>query len=403
MLQADRPPLAVKTVRFASGERCPAVIDANGLLTFVVNDYGMVVLRPRGGSSSTMEAHLRAIVQAMNWAAERGIDLKGRFDSLELLSSFEVEDLRDFMRLRKRVAPTRGRESAGSPVVSSGTLYNRCHFVRDYLVWRASLSIQRIRTDDPKLPEARKRLEWFGQALVANLPRPRSAEKEGLSEAAQEFFLDVISPESPRNPFKRELRIRNHALLLLYYETGMRRGELLKIKGEHLHLNGDRPIVNIRRDPDDPKDPRGVEPKVKTQSHDDPLSPVLVAALRAWLIQRSRLYPTAKRTPYVFVSRTGRPMGVRTVGDMFELLAARFPELAGFHAHILRYTGNERFSAGAAELGLNEDLTRQARNQKFGWTKNSKQGEHYDKAHARKNAERVMLKLQEKSVKGLNR
>ncbi|KQQ45657.1 hypothetical protein ASF58_18955 [Methylobacterium sp. Leaf125] len=408
-MDRETAPYTVKTIIFENGERCPAIAQASGMLAYDPNVYGMVVLRERGGSSSSNEAHLRAVIIALNWAARRGIDLRVRVQSLELLTPFEVADLRDTLRAvqRKPRSSKKGRAKPQKVVVAPGTLFNRCLMVRDYLSWFARAAIQRIRVDDPKILEARERLEWFEREMVANLPKPRSPDKEGLGKAARSLFLEVIRPDSDRNPFQRRHRHRNYALLLLYYETGMRRGEALKLKGEHLMLAGGQPRVRIIRDPDDRKDTRKIEPKVKTQPHDDEISSELARALHTWMVDHrtdADRYPGAKRTPYCFVSRRGTPLGVRTVNDMYDLLAEKVPELGTeVYPHILRHTSNDRFSEAAAELGLSDAEELQARNYKFGWKKGSKQGERYKNRHARESADRVVQRMQEKSVEGRNR
>ena len=96
-------PCSVKRGRFPSGERFPRALDGAGIVAFDPTIYAIHVLRSREGSAGTMDAHPRAIAVLMNWAFERGIDLRARFETLELISPSEIIDLRD--TLRKRVKP----------------------------------------------------------------------------------------------------------------------------------------------------------------------------------------------------------------------------------------------------------------------------------------------------------
>lgn len=390
--------LRVKVVRFGGGERCPAVVDANGMLVHDPNVYAMLRLRSQECASNTMEAHLRAIVIACNWAASRDIDLRERVASLELLSSAEMFDLRDSLRENRR----------DGGVVASATYYNRCHFVRDYLAWLARAAIQRISVADPKLQEARQRLEWFERAMVAGLPKGGSPGREGVDENVQAAFREAITPGSPTNPFQAQHQHRNQALLHLYWETGMRRGEALKIKGEHLiGLPGPTPVLRVLRDPDAADDARRTQPAVKTLPRDLEISPYLGNLLYDWVVKHrtdGKRYPGAKRTPYVFVSRSGQPLALRTVNDMFELLRERVPGMPDdFSPHILRHTSNDRFSEASDAQGLNEAEEKQARNYVMGWTKTSNQGDRYTRRHTRKRAAEVMQRMQDASVKGQNR
>ena len=415
----ESPPYTVKNMMFASGERFCSVVDSAGMLTFGPTAYAMVVLRGKGCAASTMEAHMRAVALALCWADKRNMDLGALTSSVQMLSPTQIHDLRDWLRLGSR----EGRQATGKavgapPMVSGATFGIRCAMVRDYLTWFATRAIHAIRTDDPKLVEARMRLERFERAMSANLPKGRSVPRGAPTEEALLLFREVIRPDDPRNPFRKEHRHRNYALLLLYYETGARRGEVLKVRGENVKVAGRKarvagkdsaapgPEVQFRRNPDDLQDTRIREPNVKTQPHDDEISDMLADALRVWISEHrtdARRYPGAKKCPYVFVSQRGKPISARTVNHMFNLLGARFGELAGLFPHLLRHAANERFSLGADSLKLGEAEEMQARNLKFGWSKHSKQGALYNRRHVRRNAEKVMLHVQELSAKGLNR
>ena len=406
-------PYRVKQGRFESGERFARVVDAAGVVAFDPSVYAVHVLRAREVAANTSEAHLRAIVLAMNWAAARRIDLRARLESVDLLSAEEILDLRDALRRRARtLAPTDMKSSSRrregkSEIVASATFYNRCHFVAEYLTWQGERSLARMRTSDPRLPVATRRLERFRTLMLENLPKRRPPQKEGADEAAQATFLEVIRPGSPRNPFQKQHQSRNYALLLLYYETGMRRSEALKLKGEHLiGFGGGEPMVRVIRSPDDKDDPRPSEPSVKTLGRDLPISRELAEALLEWMkIRRDpSRYGHARKTGFIFVARDGTPMATRTVNEMFELLRKCIGELpASLTPHALRHTANDRFSAAADEEGLNEAEEKQARNYAMGWVKESNQGDNYTARHTRRKAQSIALRMQEKSHKGRNR
>ena len=148
--------------------------------------------------------------------------------------------------------------------------------------------------------------------MMAGLPHARSGEREGLDEKVQLLFLEAIKPESPLNPFQKQHRQRNHALLLLYWEKGSRRGENLKIKVEDLRLSGSEPKVLVRARPDDPQDTRKHAPRVKTQERDLDISIECAHAIEKWLKERAS-YPNAKRCPFLFISRDGNPLAADTV------------------------------------------------------------------------------------------
>lgn len=390
-------PYSVKLLRFRSGERFPSVVDGRGLLATQPNIYALTSLRNRENAAGTGEKRLRAITVALNWAALRNVDLRARAESFELLSSLEVEDLRDALRTNLRAA--KGRK--GKATVRSDHFVNRCHAVRDYLVWHAESALQRIRVGDTRLKEARLALDRFVAVMDDGLPSGKSAEKDPVAPDAFTRLLAAAAPGSPNNPFQPQHQHRNYALLLLYYETGMRRGEALLLKGEDLALHVTQPSVTVVRRPDDPDDPRCAEPRVKTLGRPIPITRELAQALDVWIRQHRNdptRYPGAKRVPYVFVSRTGKPLSLRSVNDMYELLREKVEGLpAGLNTHANRHDANTRFSKGGKALGWTDAEMQLARNNHFGWVKGSEQGVHYNKQHAREMSEAYVNALQRKS------
>lgn len=390
-------PYSVKLLRFRSGERFPSVVDGRGLLATQPNVYAVTSLRNRENAAGTGEKRLRAITVALNWAALRDIDLRARTESFEFLSPFEVEDLRDALRTNLRAA----KGHKGGATVRSDHFVNRCHAVRDYLVWHAEAALQRIRVGDPRLEEARLARDRFVKVMDADLPSGKSGEKDPVAPDAFTRMLAAVAPGSPDNPFQSQHQHRNYALLLLYHETGMRRGEALLLKGEDLVLHGLQPSVTVVRRPDDPDDRRAAEPRVKTLGRLIPITRGLAEALDVWIRQHRNVperYPGAKKVPYVFVSRTGKPLSLRSVNDMYDLLREKVDGLpSGLTTHANRHDANAEFSKKAKVLGWTDAETELARNNHFGWVKGSKQGAHYNKQHAREMSEAYVDTLQRKS------
>jgi integrase len=398
-MNCEIPPFSVKLLRFRSGERQVAIIDGRGLLATQPGFYAMRSRRGREKSAGTDEHRLRAVAVALNWASLRGIDLQARTESFELLGPDEIDDLKDTLRLNLRAA--KGAKVKGT--VKPGHFVNRCHAVRDYIVWHANLALHRIRVGDPRLPEARLALDRFVKTIDSDLPSGGSGERDPVHEDALQEMLAAIVPGSPNNPFRPEHQHRNYALLLLYYETGMRRAEALVLKGEDLILHGAKPSVTVVRRPDDKDDRRKIEPRVKTLGREIPISAELARALDVW-IKRHRndpnRYPGASKNSYVFLSQGGIELGLRTVNDMYDLLRDRIKSLpVGLTPHAKRHVANVRFSKKSRALGWTDGETELARNYHFGWKKGSKQGAHYNREYAKEMAAQHVDAVQRKSIK----
>lgn len=110
-------------------------------------------------------------------------------------------------------------------------------------------------------------------------------------------LLTVLDPFHPENPFRFRLRLRNALIFELLYETGIGRGELMKLKVEDLTTDEDgNCFICVIRRPDDPTDPRFTEPGQKTDE--------CILAIHPSLHDAPLRYIRADRRP----KRQGRPM-----------------------------------------------------------------------------------------------
>ena len=95
------------------------------------------------------------------------------------------------------------------------THYNRCLYVRDYIVWRGQRVVQRIPNDHARFLPARTRLEEFRRLMSRLLLKPKPRGREGMPAAAAERLREVLHPDHPDNPFQPGQRHRNRALILV--------------------------------------------------------------------------------------------------------------------------------------------------------------------------------------------
>jgi len=125
---------------------------------------------------------------------------------------------------------------------------------------------------------------------VTLLPSPKQHCREGLSPEAQARFRQVIRPDDAENPFQQEHRVRNYALLLLYFDLGVRLAEALVLKGADLNLSPSKPTVTIHRRADDPTDPRSDSPLTKTAGRILPIGEDLRKVLETFVLDHRRRY-----------------------------------------------------------------------------------------------------------------
>ncbi|WP_127752624.1 tyrosine-type recombinase/integrase [Devosia sp. 1566] len=382
----------------STGERIVIVEGPpHGIIYEPASIYITINLRSHGLSPNTMLKQMQAVTMLLNWAVDSNLDIEQRIGTCDLFLVEEIHALKEALRMHTGNGQRRDQE-----LVSASHYTNRVIAVRDYVAWHVQRVIQRIPASGVhRVLEARRRLDDFQRLMTSDLPAARIRERNGLSDEIQQIFLDAIVPGSLTNPFKPPYQIRNYCLLLYYHEFGLRRGEPLKIKGEDLALHGTHPILMLRDRKDEIEDPRSREPRFKTYARDLAMGSVLVSATKKWLADRSKNYPLAKRSPYLFLSRTGRPLSMNTVNDMFLLMRTKVPGLPpDFTVHHTRHNANDRFTAFAKEQGWDEATTKRNRNYMFGWAKTSDQGEKYTNRSTREDAARASMAMQDRSVRG---
>jgi integrase len=388
------PDAAYRTeiVRLSSGERFPLLIDnRTGLPDAFATAYTLST--DRNASYSTARHHLDAIGLLYEWAEQQGIDLEQRFGSVSLFNSDEIDALSNALRLSRR---------PDTDVVIPDTHGSRIGSVAHYVKWRGQRVVSRIRFGDDRLLEAAERLRMTDEMLKEKAGSGGSKKRVALTDKQQHFLLSVIRPDAPENPFPKNVRLRNFALIMLYFELGIRRGEALILKSAHVNITGAKPRIQIFRNPNDKADPRKNEPRVKTADRILRISETLAAALDRYQTQERIRVPNYKKTSFAFISvRDGRPMALSTVYDVFVKLRKTYPgELpADFAPHILRHTCNGRFTVaamGGRTLNPEEQkLVKLARNYFFGWKKHSDQSDDYDRIQIERESERTLLTMQD--------
>jgi integrase len=338
----------------------------------------------------------RVVAAFHNWALARDIDVLERVQSLRLFALAEIEGLRREMH-RASSASRRGGE-----YVSTKVWTDRCRAVADYIDWLAAFAIDKLDRRDPTLREARKKLESCRDWLLDDLPKPIVGSRKGLTDDQQRAVLRAIVPGSDGNPFEVRNQFRNFVLVLAYHQLGLRLSELLVIKTTDVRLEGASPLVMVERRADDPEETRAKAPAVKTRARPLPVSRPLALLLSQWITEhrsdRTR-YPKARRTPFLFVSHFGTPLSKGAAELIFRTLRGCDGVPRDFTPHVLRHTWNDRFSKLASEAQLRDAAEQQTRNFLMGWSDASEQGSTYSRRAIQDEANALMLRLQDATVK----
>jgi len=417
-------PLAVRIIVLVSGERLPVLVSrATGKPLFEPTVYSVSELRATNKAANTIEHALRSVMLLLLFLDLRGIDLAQRMREGRVLDVGEIDALSALCReptggvllaaagtwqqSSQRVAHAALEKVRSSPKrhstkqVCSATVANRIRAIRDYLGWLVNgyLSRQgglvtleaawmRCRiTLDAKVPGKRNR-DCIGQ-------------REGLAPDVLRRLLTVASPDAAENPWpSRHAKVRNYLLIRWLSDLGLRRGELLNVKISDIDFRAEQ--VTIARRSDDPGDPRRHQPLVKTRDRIIPLSAQLCSLTLSYVTNiRSQLRGARKHEFLIVADRSGAPMSLSAMNDVFEGLRKAFPgEFPNLQPHVLRHTWNDKFSEAMDKAGVTPDDEQQMRAFLMGWSPTSQTAHTYTRRHTRRKARAVSLAMQTAQFEG---
>lgn len=383
----------------SSGERFPVLLHASTHQPVILPTRYVIDRRRETKQSSTIERDVRVLGWLYEWSNNVGIDLERLLHDGGTLDVGQITGFCRYLRAMRRenVAGSLGIEAGRVDVLSPTTFNAYVGIAEDFLVWATEQYLSRRNGDSGKnirvdILSAKERI---GRIFSNQRIGGKTAERLGLADEEVAELRQVVSPGSQRNPFKRSVQFRNHLIIELMLLTGIRRGELLKLKLVHLP-QGPKTTLTIQRSPDDKEDPRRREPQVKTLEREIPVPKWL--AIRLWdYVHKHRIKGAHG---YVFTSQRGKlPLDYGGVNWIFSLLVdKRFPRLKGFlHPHALRHTFNNRLARHSKELGWSEDQLTKVQKYLNGWTEQSKMPERY----TRRLIQSLALELAESYQKSL--
>ena len=406
---------SVVMVELEAGERMPLLCDAqSGLGLFEPTAYALY-LRSRGRAVNTLGQALRAVQLLYQVLSARGIDLLERVRHNELLTLGEVETLVEQCKLKKHDldelhhGPSEGepirldiarlrkgdRKLARLPTVDSNSSIVRLKYIEQYLRWFAEYAyLQKLPQNRELFRDVASRTaDAIGSRIPSARKRNASTRKRGLTEKHEAALLKLVRPDAPSNPWPESfLRERNYLIVRMLLGLGVRKGELLGIKVQDINLA--RSTVFIARRADDPEDPRHIHPATKTFDRELLAGAELMAQLKGYLVQRSKL-PLAKKNPYLIVNERGAPLSLNSVDYMFATLRTHLPDIKQLSAHILRHTWNDRFS-DLVEGKLSPEEEKKVRNYIMGWSEDSRSAENYTVRYVEQQAHTALTVMQKK-------
>ncbi|MGI8544793.1 MAG: tyrosine-type recombinase/integrase [Aridibacter sp.] len=381
----------VRTALFESGERLPVLHYTNTLEPVILSMRYVINERRETKKSGTIERDIRVIGFLYQWADLRKLDLESFLKEGNTFSPEQITSLCRYLRISRQINIKKAdHEKDTVTYLSPLTFNNYLNVAKDFLKWAARNYISKKVTGgdiQAAIWEANDRIE---RSFSNNIVSGRNAQKEGLNKNEVESIRTAFNPQSSNNPFKPSLKFRNHIIFELLLATGIRRGELLKLKIRHLP-QGPKKTLSVIRQPDSKDDPRRREPQVKTLEREIPLPAKLTKLLWEYVQNHRR----KGRHQYLFTShQQGSPMENSTVNSIFRLIRKKlFPE-TNFSPHTLRHTFNDNLVKTGISQGLTENEIRKMQKYLNGWSENSIMPELYTRKTIQADAFELMKDYQ---------
>lgn len=370
----------------------PALVQANtGMPVFDACVYALTEVRPRSGSSSTIEQALRGVQFLLAFADRDGIDLRDRFTTGRFLDLHELDELAALSHL-----PLHGPAAGRAPrAVAHGTAGIRLHYARCYLSWLGEAIASRACSTLEERASYMAMLRDFLARLKSRTPAVRTTQsRTGLDPEAKAELLQVIDPAAAENPWSTPfLRDRNRLLISWGLGTGIRRGELLglRIRGIDFRRN----MADIVRRQDDKADPRTAQPNTKTRERSIGISEELAYLTHQHIVQHRARIAGARKHDFLFVTPQGNPLSLSSITKLFKGLRLHCPALGtAFSSHVLRHTWNEDFSEVADIAKMSPGDERRARNHAMGWSEASRSADTYLHRRTRRMATQASVEIQ---------
>ncbi|MBV8901833.1 MAG: site-specific integrase, partial [Verrucomicrobia bacterium] len=382
------------TAVFSTGERFPVLLDHETGQPVILPTRYVVDARREFRQTGTIAKQLRVIGWFYHWAQAQGIDPEQR---LRFGPAFDYAEVLGFCRFLRA-----GRKDKVIASLADGPHVLRPNTFNAYLAELEAFLIWAMETQglggasEPARAAARTALRrLFRSQRLSALP---SQKKYALSDEELTRLLAIVDPRSADNPFNAQTRHRNYLIIRLLLETGLRRGELCKLRLEDLMLHGGSPYLKVVRSPDDPHDPRRHEPQVKTLNRSVPVSRPCALALTVY-VQKHR---GRARHPYVFTStRGGRPIWTGALNEVLEQVVSAHPPFASkLSPHGLRHTFATRLKNASQTSALSGPDFDRALNFIMGWTENSAQAAVYTRAYVETRADELVRVMHE-GLRGL--
>jgi len=402
-----------------NGERYGLLVCGDtGLPLMYQNLYTIIHHRNKSDSINT----IKSVIGVLGFFAELcdflGINLESRLRIGDLLSNSEIELIALWLKKPKvellkaekskkannvvsinlkKIELARFTVVVDEDLVGANTTYNRLTVISQYVTWLANTISPAFQAEITRMS---KRITDHRPVKVDSSSGDEPF--KSLEMDQKNRLLGMIELNSADNPWKTEaVRYRNQLIVHILMYVGCRKGELLSLKVAD--LNPGEKTICIRRDADNPDDPRINPALVKTLSRDVEISDELYSMVEEYVIKYRSKVKGANKCSYLLIShQNGASKAMPLSHSAVDKVFAELSSTLGFsvHPHALRHSWNDDFSSQVESFlssgEMSESEVEGLRSYLIGWKEDSGTARTYTKRYQQKKAMKFGLHLQRK-------
>jgi site-specific recombinase XerD len=272
----------------------------------------------------------RSMTEDTNVLEDQSGELPREFARYLNESGFALATIKNYLSDIRNFASWLARTRRQSLLESTG------EDIRDYLLELVTAKAHPPATVNRRLQSIRKFYRYALESGLAEenpsagvklLPQPRTQVVRGLNRLEITRFLDAVRQGSPR------LMTRDYAIVQLMLQTGIRVGELTRLKLSDVSLSEEKGFLKIRGER-------------ASRDRETPLNSSVRKAISAYLQQRP-----PSRSDHLFLSRKGDPLSVRSVQTLVSG-HARAAGLEKVSTYTLRHTHGQHLLRDTGDLNL---------------------------------------------------
>ena len=352
---------------FDSGERFSFFADTDGVPEYWTTLFVTVNLRPRLTQNSIINV-LKDLKHLMLWESTNSRNLIDEFRNKKFLDNDDIMSIHDHSTLKRSEVEKKNKISKSSDVIDMQIYHpfsvqpletvqphqqrQRLRNAADYLVF-VGRTLHRKSHDRIALY---REIDAMEEQIIKVAPRIQRS--SGLQSdpdyrsAPPEVFdevMKIVRVDSPDNPFRKNVRLRNQLMFDIMFETGLRGSEVLGLQIRDIDWS--QQILKVVRRHDDVNDTRKRQPVAKTEEGEVFITKIIQTDLRKYIVkERARIAP-ARSHPYIFVNHRkgktyGQPVSNQTFASRITKPKSKFaPEIFDeISRHGFRHNFNYRLS-----------------------------------------------------------